>query len=305
MSNLTPFQVLKAVADAVPSDCHPNIVIIGSLAAGFHFFGKDASKAVRTKDIDCVLEPFHAAVGTGQNLAAQLLAAGWSQQAGEAATSPGTAETPVDKLPVVRLYPPGIEQTAAEAWFLELLTVPKSSEVMGKEWTRLELPQGHFGLPTFRFLSVTAHQPLPVADLGIRYAQPMNMALANLLEHPTIKPDLMSSLFAGRAIKRSNKDLGRVLAITILADLDDYSPWAVAWQAALEACFPLEWKAIASNAGSGLRALLNSDEDLEQAQFTCANGLLASQPPTLDELRTAADRLLGDAIERLEEAANS
>ena len=136
MSNLTPFAVLKAVADAVPHSCHPNIVIIGSLAAGYHFFGKDASKAVRTKDIDCVLEPFHAAVGTGQNLAAQLLAAGWSQQAGEAATSPGTAETPVDKLPVVRLYPPGIEQTAAEAWFLELLTVPKSSEVKGKEWTK-------------------------------------------------------------------------------------------------------------------------------------------------------------------------
>lgn len=305
MSNLTPFQVLKAVADAVPSDCHPNIVIIGSLAAGFHFFGKDASKAVRTKDIDCVLEPFHAAVGTGQNLAAQLLAAGWTQQAGELAVTPGNADTPDDKLPVVRLYPPGIEQTAAEAWFLELLTVPKSSEVKGKEWTRLELPQGHFGLPTFRFLSVIAHQPLSVADLGIRYAQPMNMALANLLEHPIIKPDLMSSLFAERAIKRSNKDLGRVLAITILADLNDYSPWADAWQAALEACFPLEWKAIASNAGSGLRALLNSDEDLEQAQYTCANGLLASQPPTLDELRTAADRLLGDAIERLEEAANS
>jgi len=305
MSNLTPFQVLKAVAEAVPRNCHPNIVIIGSLAAGFHFFGKDSTKAVRTKDIDCVLEPFHAAAGTGQNLAAQLLAAGWSQQAGEAATSPGTAETPVDKLPVVRLYPPGIEQTAAEAWFLELLTVPKSSEVMGKEWTRLELPQGHFGLPTFRFLSVTAYQPLPVADLGIRYAQPMNMTLANLLEHPIIKMDMMSSLFAGRAIKRSNKDLGRVLAITILADLDDYSPWADAWKATLEACFPEEWKMIAANTGSGLRSLLNSDEDIEQAQHTCANGLLASQPPTLNELRTAGERLLGDAIERLERAAKS
>lgn len=174
---------------------------------------------------------------------------------------------------------------------------------MGKEWTRLELPQGHFGLPTFRFLSVIAHQPLPVADPGIRYAQPVNMALANLLEHQIIKPDLMSSLFAGRAIKRSNKDLGRVLAITILADLDDYSPWADAWQAALEARFPGDWKAIVSNAGSGLRALLNSDDDLEQALYTCTNGLLASQPPTLDELRTAADRLPGDAIERLEQAA--
>ena len=67
----------------------------------------------------------------------------------------------------------------------------------------------------------------------------------------------------------------------------------------------MEWQEIASKTGSGLRALLNSEEDLEQAQYTCVNGLLASQPPTLDELRTAADRLLGDAIERLEKAANS
>jgi hypothetical protein len=62
---------------------------------------------------------------------------------------------------------------------------------------------------------------------------------------------------------------------------------------------------IAANTGSGLRSLLNSDEDIEQAQHTCANGLLASQPPTLNELRTAGERLLGDAIERLERAAKS
>ncbi len=302
MSSVSPFQVLKQVAGAVPPDCHENIVIIGSLAAGFHFFGKDDNKAVRTKDVDVVLEPFHLAVGTGQNLAVKLLAAGWKQQS-KNAKMPGNSETPVDQLPVVRLYPPGAQEDSEQACFLELLTVPKSSEVKGKEWTRLELPQGHFGLPTFRFLSVTAHNSLAVAGLGIRYAQPMNMALANLLEHPSIKPDLMSSLFAGRSIKRSNKDLGRVLAITILADLDDYSPWADAWRSARQDCFPRTWASIAEKTGSGLRAFLNSGADLEEALHTCANGLLASQSPSRDELKTAGERLLGDAVERLEAAA--
>ena len=47
------------------------------------------------------------------------------------------------------------------------------------------------------------------------------MALANLLEHPEIKSDAMISLFAGCWIKRSDKDLGRVLAITTLSHLPE------------------------------------------------------------------------------------
>ncbi len=43
------------------------------------------------------------------------------------------------------------------------------------------------------------------------------MALANMLEHPKIKSDTMSGLLQGRTIKRSNKDLGRVLAIAYLS----------------------------------------------------------------------------------------
>ena len=127
------------------------------------------------------------------------------------------------------------------------------------------------------------------------------MALANLLEHPEIKPERMSGLFAGRAIKRSNKDLGRVLAITSLANLNDYRPWAVYWKEALEHCFPNEWRDIASRAGSGLRELMRSQDDLEEAHHTCIYGLLASQPPTIDALMAAGERLLGDVVETLEE----
>lgn len=198
--------------------------MIGSLAAGYHFFKNDPSKAVRTKDVDCVLSPFHAAVGAGQTIARQLLDEGWQQRMAGEHQQPGNASTPVEHLPAVRLYPPGVDPDSEQAWFLELLTVPESTADEGRKWTRLPLDEGHFGLPTFRFISITAFDALPVGDLGIRYARPEMMALANLLEHPEIKPDRMSGLFADRAIKRSNKDLGRVLAIATLADLDDYRP---------------------------------------------------------------------------------
>lgn len=303
MSQVTPLKVLAEVSAAVPTACRENIVIIGSLAAGYHFFGDDESKAVRTKDVDCVLEPFHAAVGAGQSIARQLLDAGWQRRMQGEHQSPGNEQTPVDQLPAVRLYPPGADPDSEEAWFIELLTVPGSAGGSDKEWTRLPLAEGHFGLPTFRFLSITAFDPLPAGELGIRYARPEMMALANLLEHPEIKPDRMSGLFAGRGIKRSNKDLGRVLAIATLADLHDYRPWAKAWLEALRACFPGDWRDFAKRAGHGLRELLASETDLEEALHTCLNGLLASQPPTLDALRAAGERMLGDAIETLEDLA--
>jgi len=301
MSQIPPSKVLTEVRDAVPADCRKHIVIIGSLAAGYHFFGEDKSKAVRTKDVDCVLEPFHAAVGAGQIIARQLLDAGWQRRTQGDHQRPGDEHTPVDQLPAVRLYPPKVDPDSEEAWFIELLTVPESATGTGKEWTRLPLAEGHFGLPAFRYLSVTAFKPFNAGELGIRYARPEMMALANLLEHPEIKPERMSGLFAGRAIKRSNKDLGRVLAITSLANLNDYRPWAVYWKEALEHCFPNEWRDIASRAGSGLRELMRSQDDLEEAHHTCIYGLLASQPPTIDALMAAGERLLGDVVETLEE----
>jgi len=302
MSKVSPSKVLAEVSDAVPVGCRENIVVIGSLAAGYHFFRGDDSKMVRTKDVDCVLEPFHAAVGAGQSIARQLLDAGWQRRMLGEHQEPGTDETPEDELPAVRLYPPNTDPNSEEAWFLELLTVPESNDASGKDWTRLPLDEGHFGLPTFRFLSITAFNPLQAGDLGIRYARPEMMALANLLEHPEIKPDRMSSLIAGLAVKRSNKDLGRVLAIATLADLDDYRPWATAWLEVLKTCFPDEWKDLARRTGNGLRELLDSETDFDEAHHTCLNGLLASQPPSLEALRAAGERVLGDAIETLEAA---
>jgi len=56
--------------------------------------------------------------------------------------------------------------------------------------------------------------------------------------------------------------------------------------------------------GEGLRALLESPADLEEAHHTCLNGLLASQPLSLDALQAAGERVLGEAVETLEEIRN-
>jgi predicted esterase YcpF (UPF0227 family) len=54
---VSPRKVLAEVAAAIPDDMHPNIIILGSLAAGFWLFQSDQSFGVRTKDINCVLSP--------------------------------------------------------------------------------------------------------------------------------------------------------------------------------------------------------------------------------------------------------
>lgn len=212
MSDISPEDVLREVAQAVPADFRENIVVIDSLAAGYHFFKNQPSMQVRTKDIDCLLRPRLVAVDAGVAIANQLMNAGWTSRQEGLFEAPGTSVTHNHDLPAVRLNPPNLK-----AWFIELLTVPQS-EHEGNVWTRLELESGHYGLPSFRFLSLTAFEPLKTA-FRLYYARPEMMALANLLEHPVISAQTMSSLFAGRSIKRSNKDLGRVLALARLSPL--------------------------------------------------------------------------------------
>lgn len=53
MKEVRPLDVISRVAGAIPSECRENIVIIGSLAAAYAYFGDDQRMHVRTKDIDC------------------------------------------------------------------------------------------------------------------------------------------------------------------------------------------------------------------------------------------------------------
>jgi hypothetical protein len=302
MSQIKPVEILKHVAKAVPTDCLENIVIIGSLAAAYAYFGDDDKIFVRTKDIDCLLKPFRVAAEKGQTITRQLLDAGWQPRRLGKHYNPGTHKTPDDELPAIRLYPPEIDPEEENAWFIELLTEPESSKNQGKKWTRMIIDEGHYGLPSYRYLSVTAFMPEKIDQLGIYYARPQMMALANMLEHSEIKPDRMSTLFDGRAIKRSNKDLGRILAIGYLEEekgIRDFRQWAYDWKDALQSCFPDEWKTLSVNAGSGLRALLDSGEDMEEAHYTCVYGLLSSYGVSQGDLLEVGERILGDTVDIL------
>lgn len=79
-NEVSPRQVLAEVAAAIPIEVHPNIIIIGSLAAAYWIFRKDESFGVRTKDVDCVLSPYVAAVDKGRAVAEALLTARWTPQ---------------------------------------------------------------------------------------------------------------------------------------------------------------------------------------------------------------------------------
>jgi len=89
----------------------------------------------------------------------------------------------------------------------------------------------------------------------------------------------MSVLIGGRDIKRSNKDLGRVLAIAFLSirqDEDALLAWPAAWQDALQVCFPLDWRELALRSGAGISQLLAQPNDLDEVRHACEYGLLAS-----------------------------
>jgi hypothetical protein len=112
--------------------------------------------------------------------------------------------------------------------------------------------------------------------------------------------------YLDRPHKRRNKDLGRVLAIAALT-LDDVieNEWPHRWTTALQQCFPHRWRDLAASAGEGFRKLLASGEDLQEATYFCANGLLSRRTVTADQLKDIGQRLISFAIEPLEEMGRS
>jgi hypothetical protein len=98
----------------------------------------------------------------------------------------------------------------------------------------------------------------------------------------------MSTSIGGRVLKRSNKDLGRVLAITRLTDPASIETWARLWIEALQNIFETEWRGLALKTGGGMRQLLSpaGEQDFEEARHSCEYGLLVSQTPDLGTIQS-------------------
>jgi Protein of unknown function (DUF3375) len=93
---VSPRAVLEQIASAIPTSCRENIIVIGSLAAGFRLFGNDPKLYVLTKDVDCLLSP-----AWKLSPPARRSRKACSKRSGDTI---GTAETKENNLPVARLF---------------------------------------------------------------------------------------------------------------------------------------------------------------------------------------------------------
>ena len=116
---ISPSGVLKQVAAAIPEDFRQNIIIVGSLAAGYYFFADNPELQVRTKDVDCLLSPRIQAIPAGQAVADRLFAEKWQLRAEGGWGKPGDAKTPDNQLSVVRLHPVRPKNSAETRWRIE------------------------------------------------------------------------------------------------------------------------------------------------------------------------------------------
>ena len=179
--DVNPTVLFELVSLHLPADLRPNVLIAGSLAAAYHFRDRLIGGVINTKDADVVIQPA-GAVAECQTIARRLLGEGWRKERRCVPRKALTSDPaiPLDQwLNAVRLHPQN-----SDAYFLELLGFPEKGQKEPKLWVPCELDDGWYGLPCFRFMGLLAEEP-PVSDVGISYAAPAMMALANLLSHPS------------------------------------------------------------------------------------------------------------------------
>lgn len=156
------------------------------------------------------------------------------------------------------------------------------------------LGSGWYGLPCFRYLGL-AKIDLIASKVGLQYAHPAMMALANLLSQPNVGQARIES-GEMKGVQRAAKDLGRVIALAHLEGREGAEAWRAPWRHAIEQCFPKQWRDLIRGLGTGLEELLGDMHVLEQARTTTDIGLLNGMDVSADMLRATGERLLQDVI---------
>lgn len=292
MNRLDPELLFDLLEVHLPVQVREHVLVVGSLAAAMSYRDQLRERGVNTKDCDVIIHPA-GALPEATRLAGTLLDGGWRPLS---KCTPGAKDDPISKLSVVRLNPP-----ASEAYFIELLGLPESSQTVGKEMIPFEVNGAWYVLPSFRFMAVLSFERQ--SRNGIAYAAPCMMALANLLAHRELGTARVSEPMRGRNPLRSAKDLGRVLALARLEAREMTETWPARWLPVLKACFPTEWQHLAMHAGNGLRALLLDPAALDDAHHTVTIGLLDGKGVTLEQLRVLGEQFLVDVIEPLQQLA--
>jgi hypothetical protein len=293
--DLSPEKIIEMVSIAMPQDSKKNIIVIGSLAAGHYFYDVLKNGGVRTKDVDCMIWPHPKVKVLAKNVAEQLMNNGWELNYTKEYPLSNDKKTPVEELPIIRLHP-----KEDNNWFLELLNSPntKLTQKSVRSVEKVKTKYGYFALCGFKYLSLVEVSPIQT-QYQIAIARPEMMALANLLHHPVIGNETIGTT----NIKRSNKDLGRVLALAYLMteSKKDLREWPRLWLDALEEKFPNEVSELSLVAGSGLKKLIQQEQDFEQAVKTCNDGLLANYNITSEKMMATALRFIDDVTNKLEE----
>jgi hypothetical protein len=290
-NDISPKLVLELVAKDVPDELHANLLIAGSLAAAYHNRDRLERDVIRTKDADVVVQPA-GALTQCQAIARRLLASGWQPM--KEFCWPCKESSPVDDLRVIRLNPPN-----STLYFVELLGLPLAGQRASKTMEPCLLEDGWYCVPCFRFMAVLA-EDRRTSHVGIQHASPAMMALANLLSHPEVG----TNTIADTSILRGAKDLGRVLALSILEPSEDLERWGALWWDALKRHFPGEAKEFAGRVGSGIRSLLEDPKALGQAVQLAETGLLFGKDIGREQLTIAGERLLKDAVADVAELAS-
>jgi len=286
--DLDPAAIVATLKAGIPARYHEKLVVVGSVAVACHFAAKLTTSAINTKDADVIVEP-SGSVRACRQLAEALLKRGWGHRR-ERGFDPQPSRRSKGRKPYVKLELPG-----GGGFFVEFLGIPRRDEPVAKREVDLELPDGWYAMPVFRFMRLTTVAPCR-SPSGLHYAAPWMMALANLLSHPRIGEQTMS--YDGRL--RAAKDLGRVLAIARLSEVAELEAWPARWEAGLRECFPRSRGALARGVDRGLVELFTKPRAVKDAIATVDGlGLLRGSRVSEESLRATAGQLQALAIEPL------